>query len=137
MERSQEWLDTVVPEYRPRNLLLVLGSPRPISDDLISKLFVGLVKDAYRLMGGVDALVRVNTADLDHPIGIHQMRKLAATYAWKVGRSEELVREKLGFYSLSILRKNYISDAPDLREACVLPGGAFIPNRDHEMSDSE
>ena len=137
IERSKAWLDTVAVEYRPRNLFLVPGSPKPISDDLISKLFVGLIKDAYKLMGGVDTLMRVNTADLDHPIGIHQMRKLAATYAWKVGRSEELVREKLGFYSLRILKKNYIAEAPELREACVLPGGAFIPNRDHEMSDSE
>ena len=61
------------------------------------------------------------------PIGIHQMRKLAATYAIKAGQDEKLVKVKLGFSDVRNLRKNYVAEAPQLREACVLPGGSFMP----------
>ena len=71
------------------------------------------------------------------PIGIHQMRKLAATYAIQAGQDEQLIKVKLGFSDVRILRKNYIAEAPQLREACILPGGSFIPNRDHELSDTD
>ena len=63
--------------------------------------------------------------------------ELAATYAIKVGQPEEMVRVKLGFSALRIMKKNYVADAPPLRVACVLPGGPFIPDRSHELSDSD
>ena len=103
----------------------------------MSDLFKSLVRDSFQALGGVGALLRVNRADVDGPIGIHQMRKLAATYAIQVGQEEQVVKVKLGFSDVRILRKNYIAQAPPLKEACVLPGGSFIPNRDHELSDSD
>ena len=65
------------------------------------------------------------------------MRKLAASYAIQVGQEEHQVKVKLGFSDVRILRKNYVAQVPPLKEACVLPGGTFIPNRDHEFSDSD
>ena len=117
--------------------MLVPGTARPTSEELISDLFKSLVKDSYRLLGGVNALVRADRADLEDPIGVHQMRKLAATYAIQVGQSEQVVRVKLGFSTTRIMRKNYVAEAPPLREACVLPGGSFVPSRVHELSDSD
>ena len=81
--------------------------------------------------------MRANRADLEDPIGVHQMRKLAATYAIQVGQDEQVVKVKLGFSTVRILRKNYVAEAPSLREACVLPGGSFVPNREQEFSDSD
>ena len=74
---------------------------------------------------------------MEDAIGVHHMRKLAATYAIQVGQPEDRVRVKLGFSSVRIMRKNYVAEAPPLRVACVLPGGAFIPDRSHELSDSD
>ena len=71
------------------------------------------------------------------PIGIHQTRKLAAAYSLQVGHDEQVVKSKMGFSEVRILRKNYIAAVPALREACVLPGGSFIPDRTHEFSDSD
>ena len=70
-------------------------------------------------------------------LGVHQMRKLAATYEIQVGQSEEVVRVKPGFSLVTIMRKSYVAEAPPLRETCVLPGGAFFPDRSHELSDSD
>ena len=111
----------------------------PASAEFLSDAFVNLVKDSRRAIRGVEALMRDPSllGGPEVPIGIHQTRKLAAAYAIQVGQDEQVVKVKLGFSEVRILRKNYIANVPRLREACVLPGGAFIPNRDHEMSDSD
>ena len=46
---------------------------------------------------------------------IHQMRKLAATYAIKAGQDGKLVKMKLGFSDVRNLRKNYVAEAQQLR----------------------
>ena len=137
LRRSQEWLNTVSPETWPVNLLLVPGTHSPASDNVISVLFKDLVKDSYRLLGGARTLFRDDNTVMEDAIGVHQMRKLAATYAIKVGQPEEKVRVKLGFSAVRIMRKNYVAEAPPLRVACVLPGGTSIPDRSHELSDSD
>ena len=52
--------------------------------------------------------------------------------------NKNLSNSRLNFSTeVRILRKNYIAPVPQLRVACVLPGGPFFPDRTHEMSDSE
>ena len=94
--------------------------------EFLSDLFIDLVKDSRRSLRepGVE-------------IGIHQSRKLAAAYSLQVGQDEQVVKSKMGFSEIRILRKNYVAPVPELREACVLPGGSFIPDRTHELSDSD
>ena len=81
LSRSQEWLSTVSPEVWPVELLLMPGTHSPASDNVISVLFKDLVKDSYRLLGGARALLRDDNTVIEDAIGVHQMRKLAATYA--------------------------------------------------------
>ena len=95
----------MTPDLWPLGLLLVPGTARPASEDLISDLFKSLVQVSYRLLGGVGALVRANRADLEDPIGVHQMRKLAATYAIQVGQEEQVVKVKLGFFDRANFEK--------------------------------
>ena len=137
INRSQEWLERLPPDRRPLDLWLVPGTASPASPNFISMLFKKLVSDSRRAFGGVETLVRGSREREKVPIGIHQMRKLAATYASLAGHEEQQIRIKLGFSDVRILRKNYIAQAPPLREACVLPGGTFIPSRVHEFSDSD
>ena len=106
MNRSQEWLNTVSPEFWPLGLILVPGTASPASDIFISGLFKSLVKDFYWLLGGARALLRADKTIMEDAIGVHQMRKLAATYAIQVGQPEDVVRVKLGFSSVTIMRKS-------------------------------
>ena len=135
--KSQEWLGRLPPDRRPLELWLVPGTASPASPDFLSKLFKKLVSDSRRAFAGVGSLVRGRRPVEKIHIGIHQMRKLAASYAIQVGQEEQQVKIKLGFSDVRILRKNYVAQAPPLKEACVLPGGIFIPNRGHEFSDSD
>ena len=69
--------------------------------------------------------------------GVHQNRKLAASHSTQAGHNERIIKEKMGFSEVKILKKNYIAKVPDLKVACVLPGGSFIPNRAHSLLDSD
>ena len=70
-------------------------------------------------------------------VGIHQIRKLAASHSIQAGHEEQVVKEKMGFSEIKMLRKNYIAQVPRLKVACVLSGGTFIPDRVHELSESD
>ena len=70
-------------------------------------------------------------------VGVHQIRKLAASHSTQAGHNERTIKEKMGFSEVKILRKNYIAKVPDLRIAWVLPGGSFIPNNAHSLSESD
>ena len=65
--------------------------------------------------------------------GPHQMRKLAASYSAKmVGNSPTGVRklrDRMGCASMSVLKRTYINDVPDLSFRVVLPAGTYVPNR--------
>ena len=54
------------------------------------------------------------------------MRLMAVTYDIQAGQDEQLIIVKLGFSDVRILSKNYIAEDPQLREACVLPGGSLF-----------
>ena len=99
----------------------------PVSTSQLTGLFIGVVKDCL-LASGLPASV---------PIGPHQMRKLAASLSNLVGHNEEIVRKRMGFSSVKILRKNYIAKVPHLRIACVLPGGPYFPVVYNQLSDSD
>ena len=70
-------------------------------------------------------------------VGIHQIRKLAASRSVQAGHNEHTIKEKMGFSEVKILRKNYIARVPNLKVTCVFPGGTFIPNRAHTISESD
>ena len=99
VNRSQEWLIAVPLDQQPVELWLVPRSTIPASPDFLSDSFKRLVRDSRRAFGGVEALWRGPRAlaGPEVPIGIHQMRKLAATYAIQAGQHEQLVKVKLGF----------------------------------------
>ena len=90
-------------------------------------MFISVVKDALSDAGLSTSL----------PIGPHQVRKLAASHSRRAGRDEQALRRLMGFSSVSILRKNYVSEVTPLNVACVLPGGPFFPPRDYDLSDSD
>ena len=139
LDRSWEWLSKFPAEQHPLVLWSVPMTASQASMDFLSELFSDLVKDSRRSIRGVNNLVRGSRRPLRGPkvdIGIHQTRKLAAAYSLQVGH-DEVVKSKIGFSELRILRKNYFVPVPALREACVLPGGTFIPDRTHEFSDSD
>ena len=98
------------------------GHPAQLRQCFLIKLFKKLGYDPKLAFAEVKILLR---------------HKLAASYAIQVGQEEQQVKIKLGFSDVRILRKNYVAQAPPLKEACVLPGGIFIPNRGHEFSDSD
>ena len=70
-------------------------------------------------------------------VGVHQIRKLAASHSTQAGHNERTIKEKMGFSEVKILKKNYIARVPGLSIACVLPGGSFIPINAHSLSDSD
>ena len=64
-------------------------------------------------------------------IGPHHMRKLAASYsAVLMGDSrglERVLMDRMGYKSMKVLKKNYISNVPDLKFKCVVPVGTYSP----------
>ena len=64
-------------------------------------------------------------------IGPHHMRKLAASYsAIMMGDSKNLERalmDRMGYQSMTVLKKNYISSVPGLKFKCVIPLGTYMP----------
>ena len=45
-------------------------------------------------------------------VGIHQIRKLASSHAIRAGQKERIIKEKMGFSEVKILRKNYDAQVP-------------------------
>ncbi|CAL4063514.1 unnamed protein product, partial [Meganyctiphanes norvegica] len=127
LDRTTHWLDEVPLAHRHRFLWTLQDPTRSPSIRVLSECFKSLVKDA-RHLNGIFSQVQ---------IGPHQMRKLSASYADQVGQEETRVMRIMGFSSLSILRKNYVAWVPPLQVPCVLPGGTFLPQTDHQMSDSD
>ena len=84
--------------------------------DFLSELFTNLIKDSRRSRGGISNLVRDprSLGGPEVPIGIHQTRKLAAAYSLQVGQDEQVVKSKMGFSEVRILRKNYTAELPPL-----------------------
>ena len=117
--RSLDWLEGVPLGIRPMSLWSIPSSPNPASILFLTKIFKSVVEDSRK-----DKFLTNKV-----PIGPHQMRKFAASYANKVGQVEDRIRINMGFSSLKILRKNYVAKVPDLKIHCVLPGGTFIPER--------
>ena len=126
-DRSLEWLGQFPISSYPRTLWSVPLTSQEASADYLSQLFKDLVRDSRRYFGLSSAV----------EISVHQTRKFAASYSIQVGQDEQVVKARMGFSEVRILRKNYIAPVPQLRVACVLPGGPFIPDRTHEMSESD
>ena len=70
-------------------------------------------------------------------VGPHQVRKLAASYAFKFDQDLNSVLRVMGFSSPFIFKKNYVASVPELYFPCVLPGGTFYPGSEEAESDSE
>ena len=126
LECSQNWLNRFPADQHPKVLWSVPMSTRQASAEYLSDLFRALVGDSRRFLGEPEVM-----------IGMHQVRKLAASHALQEGQDEQVIKVKMGFSEVRILRKNYIAPVPRLKVACVLPGGTFIPDRTHELSDSD
>ena len=126
LERSQNWLSRFPADHHPKVLWSLPLSTRQASAEYLSDLFRALVGDSRRFLGEPEVV-----------IGMHQVRKLAASHALQEGQDEQVIKVKMGFSEVRILRKNYIAPVPRLKVACVLPGGTFIPDRTHELSDSD
>ena len=125
LERTQFWLDRNPGTLLPEVLWLFPWSTHKASADYLSELF-GILVGESRLRG-----------EPREEVGIHQIRKLAASHAMCEGQDEEVVKSKMGFSEVRIFRKNYVAPVSKLKVACVLPGGTCIPNRTHELSDSD
>ena len=126
MECSQTWLNKSPTDQHPKVLWSVPLSMRQASANCLADLFRALLGDSRKYLGetGVD-------------LGIHQLRNLAASHALNEGQDEQLIKVKMGFWEVRILRKNYIAPVPNLKVACILPGGSCILDRTHELSDSD
>ena len=103
------------------------ADPLPLSVKKLTAMFVSVVKAALCDAGLPTSI----------PIGPHQVRKLAASHSRRAGREERDIQRLMGFSSVTILRKNYVSDVSPLNIACVIPGGPYFPPRDHVLSDSD
>ena len=78
----------------------------------------------------------INSLDFAHvpcevDIGPHQMRKLAASYSYKLALGDPSLtakmQERMGCKSMVILQKSYINPVPQLDSKCVLPVGTYYP----------
>ena len=117
MDRASSWMEILPPSRRHSFFWSYSAHGRKIPRSALTKLFISLVLEARGLSG-----------DNSHvPVGPHQMRKLAASYAVWAGQDEQIILSCMGFSSGKIFRKNYVAEVPPLRVACVLPGGSFIP----------
>ena len=126
-DRSLEWLSKFPVEELPQTLWSVPLTAKEASVEFLSQLFKDLVKDSRSSLG----------LRSEMEISVHQTRKFAASYSIQVGHDEQVVRSRMGFSEVKILRKNYVAPVPPLQVACVLPGGSFLPVRTHELSDSD
>ena len=87
----------------------------PLDTQGLSKLFKSTV---FQSRHRVQIMVNIS-------IGPHHMRKLAASYsAVMMGdsrSSERILMDRVGFKSMTVLEKNYISNVPELKFKCVVP----------------
>ena len=124
---SQSWIARLDPQDRHNFLWAQPDSSLPLSIKQLSAMFVKVVKDALK--------------DAGHPVGLrigpHQMRKLGASLSHNAGHDEGLVMRVMGFSSVQILRKNYVSKVPSLNVSCVLPGGPYFPPGVSTLSDTD
>ena len=116
LDRSSQWLDSLPTPQRHEFLWAHHSSPTPRNAKSLSALFISLVRDCRFL----------HRLPADISIGPHQMRKLAASYAARVGQQESQVLSVMGFSSPKVFRKNYVAWVPPLLVSCVLPGGTHI-----------
>ena len=124
---SQPWLDHLNPSEQHKFFWAQPGKNTPLKIPNLTRMFIKVVKDALADAG----------MPVDPKIGPHQMRKLSASHARKIGQNEDTVRKVMGFSSVKILRKNYVSDVSPLNIACVLPGGPYFPPGGDDLSDSD
>ena len=65
------------------------------------------------------------------PIGPHHMRKFAASYSAKMvqysGEGERKVMERMGCKTMSVLKRHYINNIPNISFKSVIPAGTFVP----------
>ena len=88
----------------------------------LSARFISLVTDARKSVG---LSGKIST-------GPHQMRKLAASYGMKFLCSsvddQLLLAKRMGWASLSVLKKAYLDNVPELGISCVVPLGTITGN---------
>ena len=91
----------------------------PLDTQGLSKLFKSTVFQSRHRVQMMDNIT----------IGPHHMRKLAASYsAIMMGDSrglERVLMDRMGYKSMKVLKKNYISNVPDLKFKCVVPLGTY------------
>ena len=126
LDRSQIWWDRNQDDEHHTCLWTIPSSTIRASPDYLSNLIGALVGESRRFSGEPSV-----------EVGIHQIRKLAASHSIQAGQNEQTIKEKMGFSEVNILRKNYIAQVSNLKVACVLPGGTFIPKRAHDLSESD
>ena len=87
----------------------------------LSSMLISTVNLARRFAGDMSAV----------PVGPHQMRKFAASYSAKMvvtsGLNVELLMERMGSCSMSVLNRTYIRKVPCLSLKAVVPVGTFDP----------
>ena len=93
------------------------GRAKVMTKRKLAELFKSVVSDSY---------VMLDLAKPD-PVFPHQMRSLAASYPVWAGQDPELVRTRLGLFSMKVLLEHNVDEISDLEVACVLPGGPFFP----------
>ena len=126
LNRSKMWWQRDLNAPFHHFLWTVPSSTIQASSNLVLKLIQDLIGNALRDAGKEKV-----------EVGVHQIRKLAASHSFKAGHNIDVIKDKMGFSEIKILKKNYIAKVPDLSIACVLPGGTFFPNVPHSPSDSD
>ena len=101
------------------------SSPNTILE--LSTTFIKLIK-SYRINAGLSP---------DIPIGPHNTRKFAGSYAIQMGQKRKTVIKVMGFASYTVLKKNYVAKVPPLSIPCSLPGGPLFPRAEPNVSDSD
>ena len=101
------------------------SSPNTILE--LSTMFIKLIK-SYRINAGLSP---------DIPIGPHNTRKFAGSYAIQMGQKRKTVIKVMGFASYTVLKKNYVAKVPPLSIPCSLPGGPLFPRAEPNVSDSD
>ena len=91
------------------------------SSKSLTKLFISTALQAKHFTGDLSVV----------PIGPHQMRKFAASYSARmVGSSvegERKVMERMGCKTMSVLKRHYINNIPNVSFKMVIPAGTFVP----------
>ena len=86
LDRAQVWWDRNPDREHHNFLWTVPSSTHQASPEYLSNLFQALVGDSRRFSGEPGA-----------DVGIHQIRKLAASHSIQEGQDEQTIKEKMGF----------------------------------------